>query len=153
MHWLEHKIPPPIIGLLAGAAMWAITSVSWTLHIDANLRIATGAIVALLGVIVAMVGSAAFKRAKTTVNPLHPESASSLVTSGIYRHTRNPMYVGMAAVLFGWAIYLAAPLAVLGVAAFVLYITRFQIIPEERALHSKFGAEFAEYQKRVRRWL
>jgi protein-S-isoprenylcysteine O-methyltransferase Ste14 len=87
------------------------------------------------------------------VNPLHPEATSSLVITGIYRHTRNPMYVGFAAVLLGWAAYLAAPLALLGPLTFVLYITRFQIIPEERALHAKFGPEFAAYQARVRRWI
>jgi len=86
-------------------------------------------------------------------SPLEPEAATSLVTGGIYRYTRNPMYVGFAALLLGWAVYLAVPWVLLGPVAFILFITRFQIIPEERALSSKFGRQYGEYQERVRRWL
>lgn len=153
MHWLEHRIPPPVIGLLAGAAMWAIAETSPRIPIEASVRIAAGMAFVLLGGVVALLGGVAFRRARTTVNPLNPEAASSLVVSGIYRYTRNPMYVGFASMLAGWAVYLAAPLALLGPIAFVLYITRFQIIPEERVLSAKFGPGFAAYQARVRRWL
>ncbi len=63
------------------------------------------------------------------------------------------MYVGFASVLVGWAVYLGVPAALLGPIVFVLFITRFQIIPEERSLLSKFGPAFSEYQSKVRRWL
>ncbi len=79
--------------------------------------------------------------------------AEDLVTDGLYAHSRNPMYVGMAMLLAGWAAWLGTPWAVVGIAAFVAWITRFQIIPEERALAQRFGADFATYQHRVRRWL
>lgn len=98
-------------------------------------------------------GVMAFRRARTTVNPLNPEAATALVIVGVYRYTRNPMYVGLATMLVGWAVYLAAPLALLGPPIFVLFIARFQIVPEERALAEKFGREFADYRKKVRRWL
>jgi protein-S-isoprenylcysteine O-methyltransferase Ste14 len=94
-----------------------------------------------------------FRRAKTTVNPLKPETSASLVSTGVYSFTRNPMYLGMALVLLAWAAYLASPWALAGPALFALYITRFQIIPEERVLARLFGTSFAEYRKRVRRWL
>lgn len=75
------------------------------------------------------------------------------MVGGVYRATRNPMYVGLALLLLAWTVYLGAPLALLGVAAFVAYITRFQIVPEERVLAQKFGPEFGAYRSRVRRWL
>jgi protein-S-isoprenylcysteine O-methyltransferase Ste14 len=95
----------------------------------------------------------AFRRANTTINPVKIEAASSIVTNGIYRYTRNPMYVGLTLLLAGWAIHIAVPFVLLGPLVFILYITRFQIIPEERVLTSKFGGEYRKYQERVRRWL
>lgn len=98
-------------------------------------------------------GVVAFLRARTTVNPLRPDKASTLVTGGIFRRTRNPMYLGMAMLLVGWAVYLANPLTLLGIPAFVAYLNRFQIAPEERALEQRFGADYRGYRARVRRWL
>ena len=94
-----------------------------------------------------------FHRAKTTVNPLKPDAASALVVRGIYRWTRNPMYLAMLLVLVAWACIVAnwAALAILPL--FVLYLNRFQIVPEERALRARFGAEFENYRRKVRRWL
>jgi protein-S-isoprenylcysteine O-methyltransferase Ste14 len=153
MHALEHKVPPPIVAALVGAAMWVAARIAPALQIEGNLRFAIAGAFFLLGVIVTALGFMAFRRAKTTINPLEPEAATSLVTGGIYRYTRNPMYVGFAALLLGWAVYLAVPWLLLGPVAFILFITRFQIVPEERALSSKFGREYGEYQERVRRWL
>ena len=98
-------------------------------------------------------GVVSFRKAKTTVNPLKPEEATSLVNSGIFRFTRNPMYVGFALVLLAWAIYLSSPLSLVGVLGFILYIDRLQIEPEERALNELFGSEFESYRSNVRRWL
>jgi len=100
-----------------------------------------------------MGGVVSFRRAKTTVNPLRPEASAALVSTGVYSFTRNPMYLGMALVLFAWAAYLSSIWSLVGPVLFALYITRFQIVPEERALERLFGASFAEYKKRVRRWL
>ena len=94
-----------------------------------------------------------FHRAKTTVNPLKPDAASSLVVRGIYRWTRNPMYLAMLLVLVGWACIVANWAALAMLPLFVAYLNRFQIVPEERALHARFGAEFENYRRKVRRWL
>jgi protein-S-isoprenylcysteine O-methyltransferase Ste14 len=85
---------------------------------------------------------------------LQPAQAASMVTSGVYRFTRNPMYLGMFCLLAAWAAWLGrlAPLLA-GLPAFVLYMNRFQIRPEERALEQRFGAAFREYAARVRRWI
>ena len=82
-----------------------------------------------------------------------PASASSLVTSGVYGVTRNPMYVGLLFVLVAWASLLAAPWTLIGPLVFVAYISRFQIAPEERALSTIFGDAYSQYRTRVRRWL
>lgn len=153
MRWLEHKVPPPIVGALVGVAMWAAAHFSPVLPIQPYWRLAIALVVAGVGVALMGLGGMAFRRAKTTSNPIKPEAASSLVITGVYRHTRNPMYVGAAVVLVGWAFYLGSLPAFVGPVVFVLYITRFQIIPEERVLRGKFGPEFAEYQARVPRWL
>ncbi|MBG6289848.1 isoprenylcysteine carboxylmethyltransferase family protein [Pseudomonas nitroreducens] len=106
-----------------------------------------------MGAAVCLAGVLSFRLARTAVNPLRPETASALVSSGIYGHTRNPMYLGFAIALVAWAFYLASPVALLGVVGFVLYMNRFQIGPEEQALASLFGEAFAAYRTRVRRWL
>lgn len=110
-------------------------------------------LLACLGAAIDLAGLAAFRKARTTINPLRPEKASSLVRSGIYRYTRNPMYLGMLVLLLAWSAYLAHPAAFAMLPLFVLYLNRFQIAPEERALARLFGAEFDDYRRRVRRWL
>ena len=153
MPTLDHKIPPPIVAVIVGAVMWPFSRITPVLPMDGRLRFAlTGALVGF-GFCIAAMGMIAFRRARTTINPVKVEEASSIVSGGIYSRTRNPMYVGLTSLLLGWAVYLATPLALLGPIVFVLFITRFQIIPEERALIAKFGNEYARYQQRVRRWL
>jgi protein-S-isoprenylcysteine O-methyltransferase Ste14 len=100
-----------------------------------------------------LAGIVSFRRARTTVNPMKPEAATSLVSSGIYRITRNPMYVGLLFVLVAWAAGLSSAWSMLEPLAFFLYIGRFQITPEERVLSQLFGAEYSAYKARVRRWL
>lgn len=108
---------------------------------------------ALLGITLDLLGVVSFYRAKTTVNPLKPASTSTIVQTGIYRFSRNPMYLGMLLVLLGFALYLMHPVAFLVLPAFVAYLTRYQIIPEERHLAARFGAEYTSYVSRVRRWI
>ena len=123
--------------------------------LDVNLP-AREVFAGVLIVAAAVVGLSAvlgFRRAKTTVNPLKPEQASSLVVRGIYRWTRNPMYLAMLLVLAAWACIVANVAALAILPLFVLYLNRFQIGPEERALQARFGGEFEEYKRTVRRWL
>ncbi|MEJ8816106.1 isoprenylcysteine carboxylmethyltransferase family protein [Variovorax ureilyticus] len=153
MYALELKVPPPVVALVLALAMWSVSRLTLTFEVDATLRIAAAVSIALVGGAFSAAGITAFRRAKTTVNPLKPETASSLVTSGIYRVTRNPMYVGLLFVLVGWAAFLSAPWALAGPVVFVAYMNRFQIAPEERALLSAFGEVYESYTARVRRWL
>jgi protein-S-isoprenylcysteine O-methyltransferase Ste14 len=152
MQWLEHKIPPPVVGLLCALAMWALAP-AWRWNNVLPLHGALGLSLVGTGLAFDLLGLLAFRRAKTTVNPLQPGKASSLVASGVYRITRNPMYVGMALVLCGWAVLLAALPAALGPVLFVAFITRFQIVPEERFMAAKFGDDYTRFCQQVRRWL
>ena len=152
-HALDLKIPPPLVALCVALLMW---SMSWIVGpIDVPNTLCVGAALALLvvGLGFDLAGLASFLHAKTTINPLRPAATSALVVSGVYRITRNPMYVGMLLVLLGWATYLGNGAAYLLAPLFVFYIGRFQIVPEERMLADKFGADFAAYCARVRRWL
>jgi len=150
---LELKVPPPLVGLAVAAAMWGLSLLVPPLPLASVLTTPFAILIALAGTAFDVAALISFRRAKTTINPMKPQRTSSLVASGIYRHTRNPMYVGTLFFLVAWAVYLAQPLALLGPVAFVLYIGRFQIAPEERILSVRFGDEFADYKARVRRWL
>jgi protein-S-isoprenylcysteine O-methyltransferase Ste14 len=153
MQALELKIPPPAVAVLIAGAMWGISLATPALDVARLVRLAAAIAIALAGAGIALSGAISFRRAGTTVNPMKPETASSLVRTGIYGITRNPMYVGDLFVLVAWAIFLSAPWALAGALAFVLYMNRFQIAPEERALSAMFGADYAAYKSRVRRWL
>lgn len=153
MRALELKVPPPVVALLIGAAMWFGTRHWASLDLPFAVRIVAFAVIALAGGAIALAGDRAFRRARTTINPFRPENSSTLVTSGIYRLTRNPMYVGLALVTIGWAVFLCSVWAFLGPIVFVLYINRFQILPEERVLSAKFGEAYTQYTAVVRRWL
>ena len=138
---LEHKVPPPLIGALCASLMWLICGMPPLTGRPPLLLVPALALV-VLGLTVDAAGVLSFRRARTTVNPFAPERTVNIVSSGIYRLSRNPMYLGMACILTGWAVWLWQVQAVLGVVLFVTWITRFQIIPEERVLTQKFGTEY-----------
>jgi len=152
-HWLEHRIPPPLVWAAFATAMYGVTHLMPRLTYLLPWRIAVAVAFAAAGVTAALAGVFAFRRKQTTVNPLDPGAASTVVTVGIYRRTRNPMYLGLLLALTGWAVYLSNAAAALLLPAFVAYMNRFQIGPEERALLAKFGPEFATYMSAVRRWI
>ncbi|QNH80572.1 isoprenylcysteine carboxylmethyltransferase family protein [Pseudomonas protegens] len=153
MQALENKVPPPLVALVFGGLMGGASLGLPGLELAWGTRLLLALPLIGAGLLFVLAGGISFRRARTTVNPLKPEAASALVTSGVYRYTRNPMYVGFALWLLAWGLYLASPLVLLGVLGFVLYMNRLQIAPEERALGRLFGADFATYRQRVRRWL
>jgi protein-S-isoprenylcysteine O-methyltransferase Ste14 len=153
MRALELKIPPPVVALLCGYGAWELCAAVPDLTFDWPGRVAMAVLVASVGFSLDVVSILRFLAARTTVNPLTPGKSERLVTDGLYRHTRNPMYVGLLLILCGLALYLGNPVALAAPAVFVAYITRFQIIPEERMLAAKFGADYDDYRAAVRRWL
>jgi len=153
MNSLELKIPPVGVFLLFAAAMWLIPFQIPMIDFFFSFRLPFSLILIMAGGVFAVAGIFAFRKSKTTLNPLKPEAASIIVTCGVYRFSRNPMYVGLLFVLTAWAVWLYNLLAFLFLPAFVLYMNRFQIMPEERVLLAKFGSEFNAYMVSVRRWL
>jgi protein-S-isoprenylcysteine O-methyltransferase Ste14 len=153
MKSLEAKIPPPAVAAAIALAMWGISLLLPLLQISSALRLGATAVIGLAGIGFSAAGVLEFRRARTTLNPTKPEEASTLVSSGVFRITRNPMYVGLLCVLVAWAVFLASVWALLGPVVFVLCIGHFQIAPEERVLKKLFGSEYTDYQARVRRWL
>jgi protein-S-isoprenylcysteine O-methyltransferase Ste14 len=150
---LETLIPPPLVALVIGGGMWWLAGRFELAAFDFPMRRLVGGLIALLGGMIDLTGLVTFWRARTTINPIRPDKASAIVSAGIFGITRNPMYVGLAFVLTGWFVFLGALSAIVGPVGFVLYIQRFQILPEERVLTEKFGDEYRAYMARVRRWL
>ena len=148
---LELKIPPAAVWFICALIMWGIARL---LPFGALPHLSIVAIVmALIGIGAGSAGVWSFYKARTTINPLEPSQATHFVSEGIYKLSRNPMYVGLACCLVSWAIWLSYLLPWLGVLLFIAYMTRFQIIPEERVLRQKFGDEYQNYCLKVRRWL
>lgn len=153
MRVLELKLPPVALGLIVAALMWLASSAAPAFGLTFPGHVLAAAGLALMGAAMCLLGVVSFRRARTTVNPTKPHSTSSLVVSGIYKVTRNPMYLGFLLALLGWAVFLANALALALIPAFVVYMNRFQIDPEERVLASLFEHEFSAYKARVRRWV
>ena len=149
---LEAKVPPPAVVLVIGVFMWLVSRAAPSLHFDVPAHNWLAIVLVSVGFLTGISGVVTFRRAKTTVDPTKPR-ASSLVTWGVYAITRNPMYLGGLIMLLGWAVSLSNALVFLFLPVYVLYISRFQIAPEERALKFSFGETYVAYQARARRWL
>jgi protein-S-isoprenylcysteine O-methyltransferase Ste14 len=153
MQALELKLPPLALAVLVGAVMALAARAAPALDVPFPAQRLVVLALAAAGVGVVLAGVHAFRRARTTVDPMHPERSATLVAGGIYRRSRNPMSLGFLLLLAAWACWLANLLALAGLPAFVLYLNRFQIVPEERALRERFGDAYDGYARAVRRWL
>ena len=150
---LALKINPPVQMLISIVLIYAI---ALTLPASATLleyKWLIGGVSLIIGLFFNFAGGVSFRSAKTTGNPDRPENASSLVTSGIYRITRNPMYVGLLFLLLAWTTWLGSLFGLVIIIVFQLYMPRFQIIPEEKALTGLFAEQYHDYCTHVRRWL
>lgn len=153
MKFLELKIPPVLLVVIFADLMFGVSRVFPDLGLDYSLRLYSFSIIAILAGSIAAAGVWSFRVANTTVNPTKPGSSSSLVQSGIYKYTRNPMYLGFACFLFGLGLFFNNIFSIFLVLAFVGYMTVFQIKPEEQALSKIFGKHFQQYKISTRRWL
>ena len=151
--WLDLRVPPPVVALAAAALMWLVAGAATALPLDAPGRVPLAIAIAVAGLGFDAAALAVFVRARTTINPMRPDSTSALVATGVYRLTRNPMYVGLVLVLTGWAVFLGDALVFVFPPAVAFFLDRFQIRPEERILAAKFGPAYDEYRARVRRWI
>lgn len=153
MDKFERKIPPVALFVLLFLVINHLSYefLSFTVSLPFNSLVF--GLCFLAAGFVGLAGIYEFKRAKTTVNPIKVDEASTVVDSGIFAYSRNPMYLGLFLLLFGYAYWHQNLLAILLSFGFILYMNRFQILPEERALEMLFGAEYLDYKQKVRRWL
>lgn len=146
-------IPPPLLVLLAGALMYLVEAYARFGKFEFALAVPLALLLLIAGLLLMLVAAASFLKAKTTINPLRPARASSLVSTGIFSLSRNPIYLGDLLLLAAWLLWLGNWLNLAVLVLFVCYLNRFQIGPEERALSQLFGDDYRAYCARVRRWI
>lgn len=151
---LETRIPPPLLALLSGVLSWVLSFADRPVGLLNNGQTQLVALAfALIGIGLALDALGGFAKRKTTINPHHPERTTDLVTNGVYRFTRNPMYLGLVFLSLAVPLLLATVIGLLGPLLLIAALTRLQIIPEERHLSELFGPTYTTYQSNVRRWL
>lgn len=150
---LDNKIPPPIIALFAALGIYFTRYFPLTIQYESSYALVVAIVFIVLGLLIPLVANLSFRKASTTINPLKPDSASALVTTGVFAYSRNPMYLGMLLILCGLVFYWSYYLSFFWVIAFFAYITAFQIKPEEQAMATLFAAEYEQYKLTTRRWL
>ena len=148
---METKIPPPIVTLLFGLSIYFSRGIFQAVEVKYSFYIAI--LLLILGLTVLISAVRLFRKDKTTVNPLSPEQATKLVMDGIFKYSRNPMYLGMAFILGSIAVFFNLIGGIILIALFCLYITKFQIIPEEKAMSNLFSQDFDKYKQTTRRWI
>ncbi|MDB9926658.1 isoprenylcysteine carboxylmethyltransferase family protein [Hyphomicrobiales bacterium] len=151
---MKTKIPPPLVALIVMLLTFLSRDYLDIFYLHPHLQRTLFLLFLVIGVSVIFLATRQFKISKTTVNPLKPETASSLVTSGIFRRTRNPMYLGLTSLLISFSIYFSSVFGIIiYLPLFISYITIFQIIPEEDAMNKLFSNDYKSYCLKVRRWI
>ena len=148
---MNNRIPPPIVTIICGITIYYSKSFFNQFFSYSNNIISL--FLLIFGLLVFLSAVKSFRRQKTTVNPLEPRQASSLVTSGIFKFSRNPMYLGMLIILLSLSCKFNLIGGMIISLFFYIFITKFQIIPEEAAMNELFGNEFIDYSKKTRRWI
>ncbi|WP_394251312.1 methyltransferase family protein [Vibrio profundi] len=153
MKFLELKIPPVALFIVMLGLSYYVSTVFVNVLVEFPFRFYVFGGLVLISTYIGLAGVYEFRKRKTTVNPIKPEQASLVVDSGIFAYTRNPMYLGLFLVLFGFGYYLQNFFSISLSCLFVIYMNQFQIKPEEQALEALFGASYVDYKQRVRRWV
>ena len=148
---MNNKIPPPIVTLISGLAIYFSRNL-FPNHYGLILDVFS-IFLLICGIIIIRIAFLSFKNYQTTINPLNLTKTSSLVNTGVFKYTRNPMYLGMVFILLSIALKFNLYGGLIIIVIFFSFITKFQIIPEEKAMEKLFGQEFKNYKKKTRRWL
>ena len=146
-------IPPPIQGLIAALAIWLIAKHLPEFNLEFPLKKAAAILIVFIGLSIDLICAFLFIKTKTTISPINPSNTSTLVTTGLYKISRNPMYLGLLLLLTGWSLWQGNPISLLVILIFITSITLTQIKPEESALEEKFGQDYRDYKNQVRRWI
>ncbi|MCP4300192.1 MAG: isoprenylcysteine carboxylmethyltransferase family protein [Gammaproteobacteria bacterium] len=154
MNLLETKLPPVLVLSIGILLVWLLSLIMpEPLRSGSPFKLVLAVTLFVSGIILAISAGLSFRKFRTSVDPMNPDKANSIVTTGVYSISRNPMYLAMLLVLIAFAVFMWQASSILVLLAFIAYMTRFQIIPEERVLARKFGDEFRHYCERVRRWI
>ena len=148
---MKTKIPPPIIALVMIAIIYLSSLIVEPITFGYQTLISI--LVVVIGLAWAIPSFRLFAKYKTTISPFTPSETTALVTDGMYRYSRNPMYLGLVLLTIAATIFFGTWLGVVIVVAFIFLLNFLQILPEEKALLDIFGEEYVEYQKKVRRWI
>ena len=148
---MKTKIPPPIIALVMIAIIYLSSLIIEPITFGYQTVISI--LVVVIGLSCAIPSFRLFAKHKTTISPFTPSETTALVTEGMYRYSRNPMYLGLVLLTIAATIFFGTWLGVVFVVAFIFLLNFLQILPEEEALLDIFGEEYVEYQKKVRRWI
>ena len=148
------KIPPPIVALIGILLIFLSKDYILILYLHPHLQNTLSLLFLIFGFVIIFLATKEFKKSETTVNPMKPETSTRLVTSGVFKYTRNPMYLGLASILLASCFYFSSLLGIIiYVPLFIFYITVFQIIPEEESMKSLYNDEYLDYCSKVRRWI
>ena len=147
------KTPPAVQLFISALLMWIISIYADNFRFIFKFNNELALFCLIIGGTIIVFGIVAFRKAETKFAPLHPDKAISLVTLGIYQYTRNPMYFGLLLILFCIGFYLNNLASLFVLPIYVWFISKYQIMPEEEALHKLFGLDYKNYQDRVRRWI
>lgn len=150
---LELKIPPVVQVLVIAGLMGSLAVTLPSLGFTFSAAPLVALVLALAGIAFALTGVWEFRAAGTTVDPRVPDQSVSLVVRGVYQISRNPMYFGFLLMLIGWGFFLCNIASLMLLPVFIIYMNRFQIVPEERHMREKFGEAYHQYEKAVRRWI
>lgn len=153
MSTLELKVPPDVVALAVAGLMWLVSTLTPSLVWPGSWQVPVAILLFVAGIALIVLARVAFAKADTTFSPLAPERSSRLVTTGVYRLTRNPMYLGTLLALLALAARLSNPAAVIAALLYVAYMNHFQIRPEEGVLRDRFGPAYEAYMRTVRRWI
>ena len=148
---IKTKFPPPLVALTFGFLIYYTKNIFPKIEI--KNEIIFGSFMIISGLIIILSAIILFKKYQTTISPLNPSNATKLITNGIYKFSRNPMYLGLLLVLLGISITLNLTGGFFFILLFILYMNLFQIIPEENAMVDLFKDQFIDYKKNVRRWI
>ena len=147
---MKTLIPPPIVTIVF---LFVIFFTKDLFRFSVTLPSSLGFIIILAGLVIIFIAARQFKAANTTINPIKPKNASVLVSKGIFSYSRNPMYLGMLLIIIGFSIIHSLMAVLVIMPLWVIYITNFQIIPEEEAMEILFKEDFLNYCKKTRRWI
>ena len=145
------KIPPPVLVLILVSSNYFSSKKIDLIHLPNQDLISI--IILLIGILILINPIFKFIKSKTTIDPIKFKKVNKLIISGIYKYSRNPMYLGLLMIVISTSIFFLNIFSITTPLLFYCWINRFQIKREEIFLTEKFGEEYMSYKTKTRRWI